>query len=151
MSGLYFCVFCDTMVLSSAEMAEHVGQHLGRKGGHYDDYDSDDPSAVRELTDVEKRVVDRLMAYEEQLNVTLQLIPQELPEDSVQTLLMGCPVCDSLIRCHELDFSNKSYVGRDSTQGIPEPTVAAAVDGSPLSPIGGHNSYSHLPSGDRNS
>ncbi|CAG2115092.1 unnamed protein product, partial [Medioppia subpectinata] len=44
-----------------------------------------------------------------------------------------------------------SYVGRDSTQGIPEPTVAAAVDGSPLSPIGGHNSYSHLPSGDRNS
>src|ERR1700728_4692946 len=92
MKSHYFCVFCDTIAMSAEEMGDHSMQHL---------------MAVedRAPTDTELGFVDRLLVYQRRLN---ECLPHELPpEDTTRELMIGCPVCDATIRCHDLRIDER--------------------------------------------
>ncbi|CAG2171618.1 unnamed protein product, partial [Oppiella nova] len=97
MKSHYFCVFCDTIAMSSEEMGDHSMQHLmAIEGQAVED---------RAATDTELGFVDRLLAYQRRLN---ECLPHELPpEDTTRTLMIGCPVCDAMIRCHDLRIDER--------------------------------------------
>jgi hypothetical protein len=92
MSEFFFCIFCDSVVLSLDSLREHLSQHLSEEGN----------DCQISLSQIETEFVDNFVEYEQQLSASLALMPKELPKDNVKTLLMGCPACDSLIKCYDL-------------------------------------------------
>ncbi len=98
----YFCIFCDTFVKTSNELFEHLVQHFTH---------SDDNQCQKTITKSENNFIENsLIRYETEINECFQMTPKTLPEDNVSQLLIGCPVCDAIIKCFEL------MVNKDKSQ-----------------------------------
>jgi hypothetical protein len=90
---MYFCVFCDTILMTSEELKQHLIIHL---------ISCDKNEWQKTITKSENDFIESLLRYESQINHCFQLKPKQLPANNVENLLIGCPVCNQIINCFEL-------------------------------------------------
>jgi hypothetical protein len=90
---IYFCIFCDSIMSSAQELRDHLIIHFN---------DCDENQCQKTITKSEMDFIETLLKYETEINNCFKLKPKQLPENNVSNLLIGCPVCDRIIKCFDL-------------------------------------------------
>ncbi|XP_054158495.1 uncharacterized protein LOC128956807 [Oppia nitens] len=141
-NDLYFCVLCDTITADADDMRQHLRQHVLLTDTTAAEADDDNNNDDNELSDeIVDYFVGRFVQYQYRLNRSLSAgggggrslssSIKRLPESGPQILFKGCPVCDAIIRCHQLfaanSQSNELSCSCRRTKSRPPSAAAAAA------------------------